>query len=85
MTRQENALKFLKELSYIIGSSYEKPELAVAAIRSTGAYEDSGLYHVNIKGAGSFAFKVVNVPNYTEAGDRWSVLMLMAYPEDLDE
>ena len=80
---KNDALKFLRELSCIIGTAYDSAVEAVCAIRSMGAYEDSGLYHVNIKGAGSFAFKVIKLEEWQ--GGKYSVIMVMAYPEDLDE
>lgn len=77
---KDNAINFLKELTYIIGTAYDRPEDAVVAIRSVGAYEDSGLYHVDIAGAGSFAFRIIKLEEWQ--GGKYSVVMEMAYPEE---
>ena len=83
MLNKENAIKFLSEMTGIIGTAYDKPEDAVCAVRSMGAYEDSGLYHVYIRGIGSYSFRVIKLEDWQ--GGKYSVVMQMAYPDELEE
>jgi len=70
---------FLKDMVRVLSYGYDTAEAAIQAIRSMGAYEDSGMYHVNLRGIGSFAFIVVKLPlNY-------AIYLAQTYEEEPDD
>lgn len=71
---------FLKDMVRVLSYGYDTAEKAIQAIRSMGAYEDSGMYHVNLRGIGSFAFKVVQFNSLS-----YNVILAMTYEPDGDD
>lgn len=68
---------FLKDMVRVLSYGYKTAGEAEQAIRSMGAYEDSGMYHVNLTGIGSFAFEIVKLPL-----ENFGVILRMTYEED---
>lgn len=68
---------FLKDMVRVLSYGYKTYGEAEQAIRTMGAYEDSGMFHVDLQGIGSFAFQIVN-PN----GLGYNVILRMTYEED---
>ena len=71
---------FLKDMVRVLSYGYKTYGEAEQAIRTMGAYEDSGMFHVDLRGIGSFAFKVVQFNSLS-----YNVILAMTYEPDGDD